>query len=203
MWTGWATIAIAGSSEPYTGMMKSLLLRRAKWAFEPCLLWTSAILLFVTAVVLLVVHPNLLSGVAGLKQEQVIRWWDVALQMVGILAVLNDLWNLRGQFRLESASTWRRKWLARWPSRSVVLNSEGVGAATQTGSATSARGYVGPEHSATAEVRLSALEQHVHALWGSWIRSVALSRPSGENDSRRPLLKPLSAHAVTPIWRIS
>ena len=157
-------IAIAGSSDLYTGMMKSLLLRRAKWAFEPRLLWTSAVFLFVTAAVVLVVHPNLLSGVAGQKQEQVIRWWGVALQMVGILAVLNDLWSLREQFGLESASTWLRKWLARWPSRNVILKIEGVGAATQTGSVTSARGYVGPGHSASAEVRLSALEQHAHAL---------------------------------------
>ena len=144
--------------------MESLLLRRAKWALEPRLSWASAVCLFVTAAVLLAVHPNLSLRLAGLKQEQVIRWWGVALQMVGILAVLNDLWSLREQFGLESASTWRRKWFARWPSRNVSITLEGVGAATATGSGTLARGYVGPGHSASVEVRLSALEQHAHAL---------------------------------------
>ena len=145
-------------------MMESLLLRRAKWALEPRLLWASAVCLIVTAAVLLAVHPNLSLRVAGLKQEQVIRWWGVALQMLGILAVLNDLWSLREQFALESASTWLRKWLARWPSRNVSIKLEGVGAATATGSAILARGYVGPGHSAAVEVRLFGLEQHAHAL---------------------------------------
>lgn len=143
--------------------MEFLLLRRAKWAFEPRLLWASLACLIVTAVVL-APHPNLPLRLAGLKHEQVIRWWGVALQMVGILAVLNDLRSLQKQFGLESASTWLRRWLARWPSRNVSIKLEGVGAATATASAALSRGYVGPGHAASYEARISALEQHAHHL---------------------------------------
>lgn len=87
------------------------------------------------------------------------------LQMVGILTVWIDLWSLRKQFGLESTWTWLRKWFARWPSGNVILKIEGIGAATQAGNTASAQGFVGPEHSASVEVRLSALEQDARSLW--------------------------------------
>jgi len=116
--------------------------------FRPAL--PSLGLALVTAALLLIVHPT---------QEIYIRWWGGALQLVGIYAVVHELWSTQKHFGLLGVLGWFRGVIARRPGANVSVAVSGA-ALMASAASLHGRARVTPKAGATLDERVDRLERN-------------------------------------------
>jgi len=143
-------------------MQWRLLAQRSVYLFDkPRPIWWAVAILAVSAYLVFLV-----------KGEQLLRMWGMALQLLGVVAVLHELRQLQDRHRISFRETVAAWWRG-WPSRKTVI---GVGAAVLESASMSGRAHLrttidpaSPVENQIAAIAkyLSQVDTEIGALWKS------------------------------------